>query len=96
MPVAEGEQIRVSDQPAGDKWYHWALTRDGIYFLNEDSPKEKIEFPKFATRRTVSILALEKSSEYYGGLAVSPDGGSLLYNQLDFADSYIMFVKSSR
>ena len=46
--------------------------------------REKIEFLKFATGKTVPILALEKSSEYYGGLAVSPDGRSLLYNQLDF------------
>lgn len=96
VPVAGGDEVHVSDRPAGDKWYNWALTLGGIYFLKEDLPREEIEFLKFATGKTVPILALEKSSEYYGGLAVSPDGRSLLYNQLDLADSYIVLIKNFR
>ncbi len=97
MPVAGGEEIEILKQPHADDWYcRWALTRDGIYFLSDDPPNGKIKFFDFATGKTVFILALEKRTGPFGGLAVSPEGKSLLYNQRDFSDSYIMLVKNFR
>jgi Tol biopolymer transport system component len=96
MPLNGGEKTRILDQPSAYKWFCWALTRDGIYFLSEDPPNGKIKFFDFATRKTVSIFAPEKPAIDFGGLAVSPDGRSLLYNQVDSWDSYIMLVKNFR
>ncbi len=48
----------------------------------------------FATRETTPIFSLEKPASRFGGLAVSPDGRSLLYGQNEFKDSYIMLVKN--
>ena len=96
MPINGGEEIQVLDQPAAYQWFNWALARDGIYFLSGDEPNGKIKFFDFATRKTVSIFALEKPAFDLGGLALSPDGRSLLYNQVDSWDSYIMLVKNFR
>jgi len=96
MPVDGGEEVRVLDQPASEKFFNWALTRKGIYFLTEDPPNGKIKFLDFATRKTISIFALEKSVGDFGGLALSPDGKSLLYTQRESWDAYIMLVKNFR
>jgi hypothetical protein len=97
MPLNGGKEIQVLDKPAGyGWWFNWTLTRDGIYFLNDEPPHGKIKFFDFATRKTVSIFALEEPVDDWGGLAVSPDGRSLLYNQLDSSDAYITLVKNFR
>jgi Tol biopolymer transport system component/DNA-binding winged helix-turn-helix (wHTH) protein len=95
MPLNGGEEILVLDQPAGLHWYNWALTRNGIYFLTEDPLNGKIKFFDFATGKTISIFALEKPVGDAGGLALSPDGKSLLYTQRDW-DAYIKLVKNFR
>jgi len=95
MAVAGGEEVRVLDQP-GIWWCNWALTPDGIYFLNGDPPNGKIKFFDFATRKTISIFALEKPFPFFGGLAVSPDDKSLLFGQRESSDAYIMLVKNFR
>jgi Tol biopolymer transport system component/predicted Ser/Thr protein kinase len=109
MPLTGGEEVRVLNQPAGDHWFDWAVSRDGIYFLTagqghgidrsktvENLPNTKIEFLNFSTRQTVSIFSLENPAPFFGGLALSPDGKSLLFSQHDSSDSYIMLVKNFR
>ena len=100
MPLNGGEEERILDQPPAN-WAGWGLTRNGIYFLNlneygqvRDTPNAKIEFFDFATRTTSSILDLAKPVPPIAGLAVSPDGRSLLYEQNEFRDSYIMLVRN--
>jgi Tol biopolymer transport system component/DNA-binding winged helix-turn-helix (wHTH) protein len=91
MPIGGGEEVRVLDQAI--RWVDWAITGNGVYFLERYPSNEKIEFLDFATHKTVLIRSLK---EFIGGLAVSPDGRSLLYSQEDFSDSYIMLVKNFR
>ena len=95
MPLEGGEETRVLDQPRG--WYNWQLIPTGIYFLDESfKPNGRIGFFDFVTRETTPIFSLEKPYTQFGGLAVSPDGRSLLYAQNELDDSYIMLVKSFR
>jgi dipeptidyl aminopeptidase/acylaminoacyl peptidase len=95
MPLDGGEETRVLDQPG--PWFNWALARTGIYFLNESAtPNGRIEFFDFASRKTTPIFSLEKPASAFGGLAVSPDGRSLLYGQIEVDDSSIMWVKNFR
>ena len=56
----------------------------------------KIYFFDFPTHKTIPIFALEKPAPLYGGLAMSPDGRSLLFSQQDFWDFHIMLVKNFR
>jgi Tol biopolymer transport system component len=96
MPLNGGEEIRVLDQPAGSRWFNWALRRNGIYVLNDDPSNGKITFFDFATGKTISIFALEKPVPLFSGLSLSTDGKSLLFGQLESSDSYIMLVKNFR
>jgi serine/threonine protein kinase/Tol biopolymer transport system component len=96
MPVAGGEEVRVVDQPVGERWFNWALSPYGIYFLTTDPPNGKINFFDFATGKTISIFTLEKSAPFFAGLALSPDGKSLLFGQFESSDSYILLVKNFR
>jgi Tol biopolymer transport system component len=96
MPVAGGEEVRVLDQPEGEQWFNWALSPSGIYFLTGDPPNGKIKFFDFATGKTTSIFALEKRVPFFAGLALSPDGKSLLFGQFESSDSYIILVKNFR
>jgi Tol biopolymer transport system component/DNA-binding winged helix-turn-helix (wHTH) protein len=96
MPLNGGEETRVLDQPA--VWPGWVVARNGIYFLNlSHTPNGRIEFFDFATNETTPIVGLEKpAAGPDGGLAVSPDGRSLLYSQNESEDSTIMLVKNFR
>ena len=95
MPVDGGQETRVLEQ-SGGHWY-WTLAPGGIYFLEYNfNPYGRIDFFDFATRSITSILALEKPISTFGGLALSPDGKSLLFGQNEVDESYIMLVKNFR
>jgi hypothetical protein len=88
-----GEESRVPINAC--YWFGWDIARSGIYFLNLDFPPNgRIEFFDFANRQ--SILALDKPVSLFGGLALSPDGKSLLFGQNELNESYIMLMKNFR
>ena len=70
-------------------WWNWALARNGIYFLDDE-----LKFFDFATGKRTSVYASEKP--LIMGLAVSPDGKSILYPQIEVAESSIMLLKNFR
>jgi Tol biopolymer transport system component/DNA-binding winged helix-turn-helix (wHTH) protein len=78
-------------------WYEWAVARNGIYFLNPDfRPNGRIEFYDFAHSQTTPVYVLEKPSSSFGGLAISPNGKSLLFGQNELNESSIMVMKNFR
>jgi Tol biopolymer transport system component/DNA-binding winged helix-turn-helix (wHTH) protein len=78
-------------------WFEWAVARGGIYFLNQSFPPNgRIEFFDFAHGQSIPIFALDKPASAFGGLALSPDGKSLLFGQQELDDSYIMVMKNFR
>lgn len=92
MPLNGGEEERVFDQPVA--WFNWALTPNGIYFVNEaDAQRATIEFFNFAMRKSSLIYVVDKPGV---GLAVAPDGRSLLYSRPESEDYEIMLVKNFR
>jgi Tol biopolymer transport system component/DNA-binding winged helix-turn-helix (wHTH) protein len=79
------------------KWDEWAVARDGIYFLNRDVPSNgRIEFFDFAHSQSTPVFALDKPASFFGGVAISPDGKSLLFGQNELNESYIMVMKNFR
>jgi dipeptidyl aminopeptidase/acylaminoacyl peptidase len=89
MPIdGEEESLLLADQ-GGRMWWNWALTRNGIYFLDDE-----LKFFDFATGKRTSVYASEKP--LIMGLAVSPDGKSILYPQIEVAESSIMLLKNFR
>jgi Tol biopolymer transport system component/DNA-binding winged helix-turn-helix (wHTH) protein len=78
-------------------WYDWDVTDSGIYFLNlKFPPNGRIEFFDFANGRSTPIFVLDKPTSLYGGLALSPDGKSILFGQSELNESYIMLMKNFR
>jgi Tol biopolymer transport system component len=76
----------------------WALSSDGIYFIDpKGTPRPMIEFFNLATRRTTLIAPVEKDLQLvYPSMAISADGKSLLYVQVDSLESDIMLVENFR
>jgi Tol biopolymer transport system component/DNA-binding winged helix-turn-helix (wHTH) protein len=105
IPLAGGDETRMLDQPAGWDSYGWTLARNGIYFLDQGpettaegvpqpGPKPNVVFFDFATGKRALISRLEKPA--MTGLAVSPDGKSILFVQNEFSESSIMLLKNFR
>jgi len=70
----------------------------GIYFATEATLGHPlIEFFNFATGQASEVTRLVKGPHRFApGLAVSPDGRSLLYSQMDQSGSDIMMVENFR
>lgn len=94
MPVGGGEEVRIIDKA---RYRMWAVTADGICFLNEEPSPGSLEFYDFATRRVKRIASLDIGPPLFdGGFAVSPDGKRLLYLRMDKFESDIMLVENFR
>jgi Tol biopolymer transport system component/DNA-binding winged helix-turn-helix (wHTH) protein len=90
MPLNGGEEELVLDQAVG--WPNWALSTRGVYFLDRRKNENgRIEFFDFATHKRTLIGDVDKPTP---GLALSPDGRSLLYSRNEFEDYEIMLVKN--
>jgi Tol biopolymer transport system component len=104
IPLNGGEETRILDQPAGESWWNWAVARNGIYFFESSTgscrwncsysaAKSSVAFFDFASGKKISLAATDRPSL---GLALSPDGRSILYVQHEWMNSSIMLVKNFR
>jgi hypothetical protein len=92
MPLNGGDEERVLDEPGGGHWFNWTLASKGIYFVNQaDAKKPRIEFFDFATRKRTVIDVVDKPGF---GLALAPDGRSLLYSRTDSEDYEVLLMKN--
>jgi serine/threonine protein kinase/Tol biopolymer transport system component len=96
VPINGGEDRPVEGMPKVPNMNDWALTADGIYFVDRRSQPVSIEYFEFATKKTRQIVSLNKPPSEWGGLCVSPDGKWLAYTQLDDTPSDIMLVEHFR
>lgn len=92
MPPGGGTERPIWSGPGPDNWSNWAVAKSGIYFfVPEPGLPSKIEYFEFKTKTLSQIGRLDKPSFY--GLAVSPDGGSLLYSQWDRSEHQILVME---
>ncbi|MGI8785802.1 MAG: protein kinase domain-containing protein [Acidobacteriota bacterium] len=94
--VDGGEETPVLEFPKAGYWGYWALADKGIYFVNTTAKPHALEFFEFATRRIRHVASLEQAQPFEPGLAVSPDGRSILYVQQDQRNSDIVLVENFR
>jgi Tol biopolymer transport system component/DNA-binding winged helix-turn-helix (wHTH) protein len=95
MPLAGGEETQVLNTVEGASWPNWALTSEGIYYLNFDGfPHVSLDFFDFASRKSLPIWRLEKEPGW--GLSVSRDGRSIVYVKNEFEESNLMLVRNFR
>jgi Tol biopolymer transport system component len=95
IPVGGGEETMVieSVEPAGPSW---SVVWDGVYYLRapDDKGLRDVCFYELTTRKTTKIL--EDLSRVIFGIAVSPDGRTILYPQREGGESDLMLVENFR
>ncbi len=74
-------------------FHNFAATVRGIYFIDQSDQGPALKFFNLASHETRVIAPVRKG---YTGLAVSPDGRTILYSAMSAASSQIYLVGSSR
>lgn len=94
IPVDGGEETPFLDQlePGYDRM--WALTREGVYFLQPDRrPRAVISFLSFSKGGATSLTSVDDTNHYAPGLSVSPDGRWILFTQIDQRNGDILLLE---
>jgi Tol biopolymer transport system component len=71
----------------------FAVSHGGIYFLSA-GPPVSLQFFSFATGRSTVLTTLNKAVQF--GLALSPDGGTILFGQIDEQARDLMLIENFR
>ena len=92
VPLDGGQEIEILD-PLSNPW-NFAVAKEGIYFLptSEATGGVPVEFFSFATGEIKTVATVGKA--VWVGLAVSPDGRTILYTQIDQQGSDLMLVEN--
>ncbi len=90
MPVGGGEETKVGD------WNDCLFWERGAYCLTPPDKQGSVDicFHDFSTGETKKILTIEFPKARC--FAVSPDGRTILYTQVDEAGSDLMLVENFR
>ena len=94
VPAEGGEGTKVLD--AVHPYALWTVGKEGIYFFTVPDEKRHSDLSiyEFATGKTRKILTIERPVDAF--FAVSPDGRTILYSQIDEAGSDLMLVENFR
>jgi eukaryotic-like serine/threonine-protein kinase len=94
-----GAEELVLDQLKPGYWGYWAVMQNGIYFADQagSTTAPGILFFDFATRKSRQVAKMEKQLAVTdSAFAISPDGRSILYTQVDSSGSDINILERSR
>jgi len=96
IPTSGGEEVELIGSLEAGHWGYWAVVENGIYCL-DTTTKPGIFFFNTTTNRTARVFDLDnRPAREAPGLAVSSDGGTVLYTQLDALSSDIILVDNFR
>jgi Tol biopolymer transport system component/DNA-binding winged helix-turn-helix (wHTH) protein len=96
IPTAGSKETEVIGSLEAGYWGYWAVVKNGIYYL-ETTDKPAIAFFDFTTQGTTKVFELEnRPAREVTGMAVSQDGGTILYTQLDALSRDIVLVENFR
>ena len=77
-------------------WCSFAVADHGIFFLTASADHADHTDIRFFSFGTEEIKKVFSTTKYANCPAISPDGRSLLYSQLDREDSDLMLVENFR
>jgi hypothetical protein len=88
-----GEETKVLDSVG---FINYDISDRGIYFVQQSGSEERpvIRFYSFASGSVTPVITLNCIVDV--GMTVARDGSSLLYTQLDSADSDLMLIENFR
>jgi Tol biopolymer transport system component len=95
IPVSGGEETLFLQN---NERRYWVLATRGIYFIRNEGGVPWIKFIDFANQQVTSITRLDKKlpNNDSRGLALSPDGRSLLCTLVEQDTSDIMLIENFR
>jgi Tol biopolymer transport system component/DNA-binding winged helix-turn-helix (wHTH) protein len=94
VPLSGGSEEKVLDSPPAGFWGYWAVSVNGIYYVEEPAPRARIRFRNFRTRRD-SVVKVMSNAAWIGslGMSLSPNGSAMVFVQLDQFTSDLMLVE---
>ena len=94
VPLSGGSEEKVLDSPPPGFWGYWAVSANGIYYVDEPAPKARIRFRNFRTRRDSVVKVMSNAAWIRSpGMSLSPDGSAIVFVQLDQFTSDLMLVE---
>jgi Tol biopolymer transport system component/DNA-binding winged helix-turn-helix (wHTH) protein len=94
VPLSGGSEEKVLDSPPAGFWGYWAVSANGIYYVDEPAPRARIRFRNFRTRRDSVVKVMSNAARIGSlGMSLSPNGSALLFGQLDQYTSDLMLVE---
>ncbi len=94
VPLSGGSEEKVLDSPPAGFWGYWAVSANGIYYVDEPGPRARIRFRNFRTRRDSVVKVMSNAARIGSlGMSLSPNGRAMLFGQLDQFTSDLMLVE---
>jgi Tol biopolymer transport system component len=94
IPTAEGIEEQIFSLPEPSRL--WAPGPERIYFIERGKDKAEMMSFDLKKRKPMTVAALSSSLRSAQGMSLSPDGRSLLYDQVDHIDSDILLIDGFR
>jgi len=91
MPLDGGQETRLVESVFR---YNYAVGANGIYWMPRNDQSPSIRFMDTKTGKSTEILKIQKPIDL--GLALSPDGRTLLFAQVDYSGQDLMLVENFR
>jgi len=94
----EGNETPIlADFPAG-YWGYWCVAPGGVYFaIPAPEGGARLQFLDLKTHHVRNLMQLERPPLFSdSGMSLAPDGGAILYTQVDSSGSEIILVEHSR
>jgi Tol biopolymer transport system component/DNA-binding winged helix-turn-helix (wHTH) protein len=93
MPAAGGEAVHILDQPMACYWGYWAVSRSGVYFLDQRQSTPSISIYDPVTQRITGIAKLNRLPSASAGLSLLPDGRDFLISDKHDSGSHIFIAQ---
>lgn len=93
MPASGGEAVRILDQPAAGYWAYWAVSKSGIYFLDQKESTPAISIYDPVTKKISGFAKLNRLPPLYSGLSLLQDGRDVLISDKHDAGSHISIAQ---
>lgn len=94
-PLENGEESLFLSDIGYKNWGNWMLTSDGVYYIRYAGwEKAAVVHHSFATQVADTLATIDGNLVLRRpGLAVSPDGQTVLYTQIDGSSGDIMMIE---
>lgn len=95
MPASGGEAVRILDQPMAGYWGYWAVSRSGIYFLDQKQSTPSISVYDPVTQKIAGFAKLNHMPLPNFGLSIVHDRRDFLIGDEFDASSHISIAQST-